>query len=412
MPIRTPHSRNISSHSRSNIFQAVRRFGRKTPLLINAPWLITVVLLLPTFSRLDADESNLTASPTDYFAEVQDLTPEGDQLIQREVADGKFSTALKSFVLPNENTQALPIPILDRFTTVNAFKLSHSGLVVGFAVRSLGHPQGSQRAFVWNWKTDKLEALHPPALFRDSCAFDISADGSVVSGFIVGRDPPRVIPCVWQRRADDWICQLLPTVAMYNPFLSAGRVVISDDGRSAAASVAKNDEQDGSGNQLRIWRRDKAGRWQGRNATDSAVHLANINNQSMVVGRVTQRGKRMGFVYEPNTGVSLLKPLPGDASTTVTDVNNQGIAIGISDDPPGPNGGSTAFRWSLKTRELEPIEFDRKEIFSTARTIDDQNRIGGWLAWQSKDLGDSVKAGAYLLRPTQPNLHTPKANQE
>ena len=403
-------NRPISNRSLSNILSSDCRYPSVT-LRVTQHGLLVMALLSPTFTQLNAEEPKLSATATDYFAEVHDLSPESDQLIQREVSDGKFTTTIKSFVLPHHKTQELPIPTLERFTTVNAFKLSHSGHVVGFAARPLGDPRGSQRAFVWNWQTGKLVSLGPPAEFRDSCAFDISADGHLVSGFVLGRDPPRIIPCVWERQAEDWTCQLLPTAAIYNPFLSAGHVAISDDGQAVAASVAKN-KQDQPGNHLRIWRRDKAGHWHGQNVTDYAVHIGNINNQGVVVGRITQRGKRVGFVYEPDHGVSLLKPLPGDASTSATDVNNQGTVIGISDDPPGPTGGSTGFRWNTKTREVKPIQFGRTSIFSTARIIDDKERIGGWLAWQSADSDDAVEAGAYVLSHSHPEILAPKSDSE
>ena len=67
--------------------------------------------------------------------------------------------------------------------------------------------------------------------------------------------------------------------------------------------------------------------------------------------------------------------MPCDISGEASDINNQGIVVGFSDDPPGPEGGPQAFTWQNgKTR---PLEIPGENVFSMALGINDHGQIVG-----------------------------------
>jgi probable HAF family extracellular repeat protein len=240
--------------------------------------------------------------------------------------------------------------------------------------------------------------LDLPDGFRGSCAFDIDAHGTTACGYLVGRDPPRLLPCIWQRSAQSWQCSQLAALQAYNPLLTSAHVVISDDGRRVAASLAVESIDAPLPrymSHLFAWERAADGVWKRRRLAEQAVHLANINNHGLAVGRVTDQGRRRAFVYEPTRGPLVLAPLPGDVSCQATDVNNQGIVVGWSDDPAGPEGGRQAFLWQNGEQSLLPLP--PEVLYSSADTITDDGRVGGWLYWQPT----AAAAGrnyAYILR--------------
>ena len=136
---------------------------------------------------------------------------------------------MESYVRVDGTDRSVPIP--EEFTHVEPQVITNSGHVIGFATRPAGHPQGNQRAWVWAIDQPVAELLPLPDGFRGSCAFDSSQDAHRVCGYVLGRDPPRMIPCVWDKGSDGWTCQLLPVWDEYNPLLASARVAISDDGQ-------------------------------------------------------------------------------------------------------------------------------------------------------------------------------------
>lgn len=357
---------------------------------------LVVAVVLSTSAVGRSEGPVLNVDPMDAFAEVLDRNRTGDRLLQREVAENEFALSLLTFIQPSESDELLRVPILEQFTTVSAFHLSDVSEVVGFATRPLRDPRGSQRAFIWNWKQPSASALPLPASFRGSCAFDISADGTTVSGFVLGAQPPRISPCVWRRQEGQWEHEFLPCPSVYNPFLSSGKVVVSADGNVVAASVLRGPGL-GTGNQLMIWRRDQDGAWIGKAAGNYAVRIADVTNMGVVAGTITQRGKRRGLVSDPQTGIHVVAPLEGDTGLDFLDVNEHGEVVGNSDDPPGPEGGTVAVRWDLARKQLEAVDFRVPSIFSTATTINDQGEIAGWISYQSDN--DKIVAGPYELSP-------------
>ena len=158
----------------------------------------------------------LTAAPTEEaplsrfsnspgLSRVIDLNQQGTILGEREVIEAGMTLSVNGYLRRGQRDCDLPIP--EGFTHFEVARLSETGSVVGFATRPLGHPQGNQRACVWDSERDRVELLDLPDSFRGSCAFDIDADATTVCGYLVGRDPPRMLPCIWQRSGQGWPCR-------------------------------------------------------------------------------------------------------------------------------------------------------------------------------------------------------------
>ena len=346
--------------------------------------------------------AELRVTPVAHYAEVLDQNRRGDLLVQREVADTAFSTSLATFIHPAGQKDATRLPCPPNFTSVNFLHISDTGEVIGFATRPLGNPNGNQRAFIWDWAEQQFAELPLPKTFRGSCAFDLSANGKTVCGYVLGANPARITPCVWHHSEKGWNYQLLPCPFPYNPFLTTGRLAISSDGQVIAGSVVGSEEPVRR-SQLVLWKQDSSGQWKDNVIGRYAVRLGDVNNQGIVVGSITGRGgKKIGLVVNPNSETFLVEPLKGDASLEFLGINNRGEVVGNSDDPPGPEGGTVAIRWNLREQQLRAIDFGRPTLFSTANTIMDSGDVGGWVSWLEEN---EFKSGAYLLTaPTQDNL--------
>ncbi len=251
-------------------------------------------------ARCAANETLVRFSHSPGWSVVLDCNQQGLVLGEHEVADPEIGLSLNPYLRRGDEDLSLPIP--ESFTHIEVARLSETGLVVGFATRPIGHPEGNQQACIWDSQNARVELLEIPDGFRGSSAFDIDADGSTVCGYVVGRDPPRLTPCVWQRSATDWRCALLSAPQAYNPLLTSGHVVISDDGQRIAASLVV---ESGGGdlpvfiNHLFVWERADDGTWKRRLLVEQAVHLANINNQGVIAGRVTVPRTKAGICVSP-----------------------------------------------------------------------------------------------------------------
>lgn len=343
-----------------------------------------LLLIIVSSAHCAAEPALLRFSQSPGWSGVLDCNQQGLILGEHEVAEPAIGLSLQPLL--RRGDVDLPLPIPESFTHIEVSRVSENGLVIGFATRPIGHPQGNQQACVWYSQTGQVQLLDTPDGYRGSSAFDIDAAGLTASGYVVGRDPPRLSPCIWQRSGALWRCMLLAAPQAYNPLLTSAHVVISDDGQRIAASLVV---ESGGGdlppfiNHLFTWERADEGAWNRRLLTDRAVHLANINNRGVVAGRVTVDGQRKAFVYHPQCGPRVLSPLPGDASCEATDVNNQDTVVGWSDPPRGPAGGPRAFVW--RDDQLSQLPLPPEAKYSTAKTITDDHRVGGSLHWEDKD---------------------------
>jgi uncharacterized membrane protein len=287
------------------------------------------------------------------------------------------------------------VPIPETFTHVEVQALDGRDQVVGFATRPAGHPQGNQRAFVHDLSRGSTVLLPLPNEFRGSCAFDISRDGTCVSGYVVGRAPPRMSPCVWTRRHEEWLLTLLPIVNAFNPLLTTAQVHVSDNGLLVAASAVDRITPEGVRHYgLYVWRKRDLDSWDSQRLTDHAVHLGDVNDAGMIAGRVLQGNRHHAFVFDPARG-PLVLPLPdGRGSAYATDINAQGQVVGVLEDPPGPAGTVTAFLW--ERGQLQPLPFDIRTAASTANCITDDGRIGG-LVVRTEAVEEQSQVESYIL---------------
>jgi hypothetical protein len=281
--------------------------------------------------------------------------------------------------------------------------------VVGFVTRPGGDPDGSQRAFVWTTAEPKPELLPLPDTFRDSCAFDGSHDARVISGYVLGRDPPRLQPCVWRREAAGWSCQLLPAIEAFNPLLVSAQVVISDNGRIVAAPLVAGRSSAGVLEyDLFRWTLDAAGPWEYDAVYDRAIHLGDVNDQGVIVGRALVQGQRRPFIYDPTWGAQVLDLPAGRGGGQANDVNRHGQVVGVWDDPPGPEGTMSAFVWYRG--QWTDLPFGIEVAASTANVITDNGRVGGLLVRTPTDEqradGVNVEAAieSYVLNIDVPPL--------
>ena len=279
----------------------------------------------------------------------------------------------QNFVLQDGHERKISVP--DGFTHAEPLRLNHVNEVVGFITRPVGSKNGNQRGAVWN--KSSLHILPPPPSYRDSSAHDISHDGRIVSGIAIGKDPPRVVPCIWYRRKrDQWHPVELPCPERYNPLLVTAHVVLSDDGRRAAGSVVTQKSGARMSYGVYYWsQKNRLDDWSSTLVLNRAVHLADITNHGLGVGRVLEQGHRRAFVLSAK-GDGKLLPLGSDHQTSyATDVNNQGQVVGFSESPPGPDGTMTAFTWQNDV--TFPLPLPKDVVASTANTITDNGRIGG-----------------------------------
>jgi hypothetical protein len=75
------------------------------------------------------------------------------------------------------------------------------------------------------------------------------------------------------------------------------------------------------------------------------------------------------------------------------------MVVGVMDDPPGPEGTSTAFLWNGS--ELRPLPLPPEVVMSTANSITDQLQVGGMLVRvppdkESED-AESIALESYIL---------------
>jgi hypothetical protein len=331
------------------------------------------------------------------ITEVTSVNRHGAVVGRREREDvGGFSIVY--FTRPPAGP-AVDAAVPDSFTHIELGRLSDSGWIAGYATRPLGDHVRSQQALVLNAVSGQHELLPVPDGYRGSCAFDLSADGRRVSGFVNGREPPRLEPAVWSREGNDWRCDVLPCPVPMNPLLTTAQVVISDDGQVVAASVVQRVDAQGLRDyRLTLWRQDAAGRWQAKPTVAGGVHLADVNDRGQVAGRVLVGGRRRPFFYDPERGERKLPVPAGSYHVSVTGLNAEGDLVGTAEDPPGPEGGSHAVLWVGE--ELREIPFGVPVYFSTANTLTDDGRIGGLLQRVQAEPETGVEA--YVLRWKEP----------
>ncbi len=294
----------------------------------------------------------------------------------REVSD-EAGTQLSQQPFFIDGQQASAIPLLEGYSNLEISALSDTGLVVGYASRPIGHPQGSLTGFVWDSKTGKMTRLMPADRDVGCHAQSISADGTRITGYTAGSEPSRMLPCLWTWNASEgaWAVETLDTIQDVNPYIMSSSVLISPDGQRIVAciTVAKLSDHvyDSS---LHQWTHVD-GQWQRELLSDEQMYLSDINNAGQIAGiTTTQRGRRPCMVDAAGQ-ITLIDLLPGDESGEAHGIDAAGTIVGFSDDPPGPLGGPQAFVW--RRGATAPVTLPPGTTASMAFDINDAGQIAG-----------------------------------
>ncbi len=358
-----------------------------------AAWMLTLMIgACPAQDAWPAEGELITFRNSPAITEVISLNNQRAILGRHEVAaEGVLS--MEHYLRVDGQDRTVPIP--RDFTHVEPQVITDSGHVVGFATRPAGSPTGSQRTFVWAIGENHPDLLPVPETFYDSCAFDSSQDARRVAGYALGRDPPRMIPCVWSRTATGWTCQLLPVMDPFNPLLTSAHVAISDNGQRVAASLVIGYTP----RQTRLyglftWQPNAEGQWQSEKLFERGVRVGDINDDGLIAGRILEGYTYRAFIYDPAQGAQVLPLPPGRQSAYATDVNRHGQVVGVSEDPPGPEGTMSAFLWYRG--QLKELPFGMDVAASTANTINDQGDVGGLLT-RAGNAEDTASVESYIL---------------
>jgi probable HAF family extracellular repeat protein len=310
------------------------------------------------------------------FSQALAINASGQMIGIREVANANQTVfSQEYFFLDGEQTTKLPS--LKGFTNIEAAALSDNGMVVGYASRPMGHPQGSLTAIVWDSKTGELTRLMPAPGDIASQAQDISADGQRVSGYTSGSEPPRLRPCVWTWDAqnNNWEATALEVLQDFNPYTMTSGVVISPDGTRVATCITVAVSAGGAyDSSLFMWEWSGAS-WTRRLVSDEQMMVRDMNNQGEIAATYTTTHGPDPCFIDVDGKLTRIGTFAGDVSGEARGINASGTVVGFSDDPHGPDGGPQAFVWSAgKSRALK---LPAGTLFSSAFGINDRGQIAG-----------------------------------
>ncbi len=329
--------------------------------------------------RVDEEQFTLDIfdnSPT--FSQAQAINSSGQIVGYREVAYEEGSV-LKQEPFFIDGKQSTRVPLLDGYSNIEVLALSDNGLVVGYASRPLGHPQGSLTGFVWDSKTGEMTRLMPDGNDVSCHAQSISSAGNRITGYTAGSEPSRMLPCVWDWNQSEkkWQIETLETIEDYNPYIMSSSVVVSPDGQRIAAcitvAILPNNNFDSA---LHQWQRVD-GVWKRHLVSDDQMSLSGMNDAGQIAGVMIREALRLPCMVDVSGQVVLIDLLPGDVSGEARGINSAGTIVGFSDDPAGPQGGPLAFVWQQGT--TSPLALPAETTASAAFGINEQGQIAGLL---------------------------------
>lgn len=354
--------------------------------------LVSLFLLPPlTTARqvVAADELRLQKIASDDFAlEVFDNSPTLSQALAinatgqiiglREVAD-EAGTQLSQRPFFIEGQQMTTIPLLEDYSNLEIRALSDTGLVVGYASRPLGHPQGSVTGFVWDSKTGKMTRLMPADQDIACHAQGISGDGTRITGYTAGSEPSRMLPCLWtwDESQNTWLAETLDSIDDLNPYIMSSSVLISPDGQRIVACITVDKPSVNVFDSSLVQWTHIDGQWQRKLLSDEQLYLSSINNAGQIAGTITTQAGRQPCMVDAAGKIAMIDLLPGDVSGEARGINADGTVVGFSDDPLGPEGGPQAFVWHQGT--AVPMLLPEGTTASMAIDINDAGQIAGLL---------------------------------
>ena len=304
------------------------------------------------------------------------INSQGHILGFRETVDETGNIFSRTYFFSDGQT-SLDLPTLEDFSNTEVTALSDAGIAVGFASRAVGNPDGSLAAIVWDLKNNQLTRLAPFPGDGICQAQDVSADGTRITGYTTGSEPSRLRPCVWNlTEKRTWECEVLPTIKKFNPFLMSSGVVVSPDGKRVAACITERFLENGIvDSSLYAWEL-KDGKWDPSKLTAEQMHLRDMNDEGIIVGRITQaNGQKAPCVVDLSGELTLLDLLPNCVSGEAMGINNSGLVVGVCDEPAGPEGGPHAFLW--KEGKTTPLAMPKDTLYSSASAVNDAGQIAG-----------------------------------
>lgn len=331
----------------------------------------------------------------------------------REVAD-EAGTQLSQQPFFIDGRQMSALPLVEGYSNLEIRALSDNGLVVGYASRPVGHPQGSLTGFVWDSKTGKMTRLMPADQDVACHAQGISADGTRISGYTAGPQPSRMLPCLWTLNAAEnkWAIETLDTIEDFNPYLMSSNVLVSPDGQRivACVTVAKLSEYVYDSSLVQWTHID--GQWRREQLSDEQMHLCDINDAGQIAANVTTQLGRQPCMIDAAGKITLIDLLTGDETGEARGINTAGTIVGFSDDPPGPDGGPQAFVWNQGVTTA--LSLPPQTTASIAFGINDAGQIAGLVDVVSSNSANSPPATGTpdSAKPADSETDTTQANSQ
>ena len=332
-----------------------------------------------------ADDALMILDNSESISQATCLNQQGHLLGTKEVDLGDQTLGTRAFFWDGEERV---MPTLVAFTNMHLEALADNDLAVGYASRASAPGEPNLVAAVWQPRTQSLRGL-PPAEGLATChAMDVNSDGTRIVGYSVGNQ--KMVPCLWTLDGtaafdEQWKCQILESPFDFNPFLMSGRIVISKDGTKIAASLTEALIGEGETRRVRsatyAWEQEEPNeesRWALKKICNEQLRLADINDAGVVVGSCIVNRARRAYHLQPDGALTIIEPLAGDIASYATGINNGGMVVGYSDDPPGPDGGPTAFSWSADG-DAEPLGLDDRWRYSAALAINERGWVAGYL---------------------------------
>ncbi|CAN5601751.1 hypothetical protein BH10PLA2_BH10PLA2_21880 [soil metagenome] len=261
------------------------------------------------------------------------------------------------------------IPKLPKFTASFVTAISDTEIAVGFcsrAAKAFGDPGHNLQAFTWEAATGKLTSLPLPASHERCMAFGISSNGSRISGVCGGADLMNA--CVWEKTAAGWECKTLPGSENSRLLVTSG-ACISRDGNSIAAV---------DGIKPARWTRQADGSWSGKVLKDEDLFIPKaINDAGVMVGyrRLDETsGHHVAVIWTDKDGMKDIGLLPNTHTSQALSINNEGLVVGVSEEP-GVRGGPQAFVY--QKGKLAPLDMPMV-VVSYAYAINEKGQVAGY----------------------------------
>ncbi len=336
----------------------------------SAATLFVLSLLTAPLSTLVAQEpfkpvAELVTPPQLAESQLWHINAKGDAVGRCEIYDAA-SASIADFGCIATQGNFLAVPKLPGYRRMECVAISDTGVVVGHAYSPVTTSDSAAlQAISFDIAENSPQPLPSLEVQTSSIATSISASGEWVVGVCQGK------ACVWSRKDKTPVVQRLPVT---QPDAVSRHVVISDDGRIAAAAVRNRQQV-----QLMLWRRDKSDSWQAEVRLEADLAPLDINNAGVIVGNKAVLAGRItetrGFVLFPDQVVRLISPIEGDNFTTARSINNQNVVVGWSDAEGDGEKGPRGFYWRNDQLSTLPIE---------------ETLISGHQAFAINDRGDVV----------------------